>query len=136
MLNDLGWNMRGEVWGDANAALGIINRKGLGTTRHISTGHLWIQEVAARDRLKFKKVLGRDNPADLHTKYLDEKICLHHTTALTYRFIEGRAEDAQQLHELSQSRDECEYGSSGRMCEWVVVGCRAYRAPSQMHFEL
>ena len=25
MLNDLGWKLRGEVWGDASAALGIIH---------------------------------------------------------------------------------------------------------------
>ena len=73
VLSDLGWYVKGEVWGDAGATLGIINRRGLGKTRHIDTGHLWIQEVAAKGRLKFEKVLGRDNPADLYTKYLDEK---------------------------------------------------------------
>ena len=36
MLKDLGWRMHGEVWGgDANATLGVINRKGLGKTRQI-----------------------------------------------------------------------------------------------------
>ena len=30
IFNDLGWRLRGEVWGDASAALGIINRQGLG----------------------------------------------------------------------------------------------------------
>ena len=68
VLSDLGWYMKGEVWGDASAAFGIINRRGLGKTRHIDTGHLWIQEVAAKGRLKYEKVLGRDNPADLYTK--------------------------------------------------------------------
>ena len=28
VLKDLGWRLHGEVWGDANAALGIINRAG------------------------------------------------------------------------------------------------------------
>ena len=32
VLSDLGWFMKGEVWGDASAALGIINRRGLGKT--------------------------------------------------------------------------------------------------------
>ena len=27
MAKDFAWNLRGEVWGDASAALGIINRK-------------------------------------------------------------------------------------------------------------
>lgn len=119
VLGDLGWHMKGEVWGDASAALGIINRKGLGKTRHIDIGHPWVQEVAARERLNFKKVLGRDNPADLYTKYLDEKTSIHHTSALAYRFIEGRADETPHLHKLSQSKDEYEYGASEEMCEWV-----------------
>ena len=40
MLRDLGWRLHGEVWGDANAALGIINRSGRGKTRHIDMGLL------------------------------------------------------------------------------------------------
>ena len=73
MLKDLGWDLHGEVWGDANAALGIINRSGLGKTRHIDTGLLWIQQVAAEKRLKYGKVLGTNNPADLFTKHLEER---------------------------------------------------------------
>ena len=30
LLRDVGYNVSGEVWGDASAALGIINRRGLG----------------------------------------------------------------------------------------------------------
>ena len=71
IAKDLGISMDGEVWGDSSAALGIIKRRGLGKTRHIDTGLLWIQEVAAERRLKFGKVLGRDNPANLFTKHFD-----------------------------------------------------------------
>ena len=28
LLNDLGYTVKGGIWGDASAALGIINRKG------------------------------------------------------------------------------------------------------------
>ena len=65
MLQGRDWRLNGELWGDANAALGIINGNWLGKTRHISTGLLWIQQVAAEQRLKFGKVLGVDYPADL-----------------------------------------------------------------------
>ena len=68
ILKDIGWHLNGEVWEDANAALGIIQRTGLGKTRHIETGLLWIQQVAAQQRFKFGKVLGTSNPADLFTK--------------------------------------------------------------------
>ena len=62
MLRDLGMRVTGEIWGDANAALGIINRKRLGKSRHIDTGHLWIQDVAAKGRLKFSKIVGARHP--------------------------------------------------------------------------
>lgn len=78
VLSDLGWRMRGDIWGDASAALGVINRRGLGKTRHIDTGHLRIQEVAATDRFKAKNVLGKDNPVDLYTKSTDERTNQHH----------------------------------------------------------
>ena len=58
--------------GDASAALAIIKRKGLGRTRHIDTGLLWIQQSAAEGRLSYHKALGTVNPADLMTKHLDQ----------------------------------------------------------------
>ena len=33
IMKDLGWNISGEIWRDASAALGTINRRGLGNTR-------------------------------------------------------------------------------------------------------
>lgn len=47
MMTDLGSSIKGEVWSDASAALGIIHRVGLGKSRHIDTGLLWIQQTAA-----------------------------------------------------------------------------------------
>ena len=52
LLQDLGYTVKGEIWGDASAALGVINRRGLGKTRHIETGLLWIQQTAAEQRLR------------------------------------------------------------------------------------
>ena len=69
VMEDYGVSTRGQVFGDASAALGIMDRRGLGRTRHIDTGLLWIQETAAAKRLEFTKVLGTVNPADLFTKY-------------------------------------------------------------------
>ena len=37
LMSDLGYIAKGEIWGDASAALGITNRQGLGNTRHIDT---------------------------------------------------------------------------------------------------
>ena len=100
IMKDLGWSMSGEIWGDASAALGIIHRRGLGKTRHIDTGLLWVQQTAAEKRLSFHKVLGKVNPADLYTKYMDEATTSKHTKALAHEFAAGRAEEAPKLHLL------------------------------------
>ena len=68
IVKDLGIELQDEVWGDASAALGIINRRGLGYTRHIGTGCLWVQQTAAEKALKFGKVLARGDPASLYKK--------------------------------------------------------------------
>ena len=97
MAKDFEWKLAGEVWGDASAALEIIYRKGVGKTRHIQIGLFWIQQTAAEQRLKFNKVLGTSNPADLFTKHLDEIIHHTHTKARGYKFTTGRAEEAPKL---------------------------------------
>ena len=104
MANDFHWRLMGEVWGDAGAALGIINGKGLGKTRHIQIGLLWIQQTAAEQRLKFHKVLGMRNPADLFTKHFDENINNLHTRTRGIQFAVGRATEAPKLHMVSQSQ--------------------------------
>ena len=86
MMTDFGLEMTGEVWGDASAALGIINRNGLGKTRHIQTGPLWIQQVFVQKRISYGKVLGKENPADLFTKYLDCHTIGHHFQKLNCEF--------------------------------------------------
>ena len=116
MLNDYGVRVRAEVWGDAQAALGIIHRKAFGKTRHIQIGLLWIQQVSAEKRLKFGKVLGKLNPAALFTKYLDHNTIEQHVARLNYTFFEGRALEAPKLHNMGLSIDE--YGLMGQWDDW------------------
>ena len=111
--------MAGEIWGDARAALGIINRNGLGKTRHIDTGLLWIQQTVAQQRLKFDKVLGKENPADMYTKYLDWASLEKHTQRFHCEFASGRAAEAPQLHRISQSLDE--YWMMGESRQWPIL---------------
>ena len=80
---------------------------------------MWIQQTAAEQRLRYHKVLGKENPADLYTKFLDAATNNLHTSKLGYRFIEGRSVQAPQLHMVSQSIDEYYHGDSWRQCEWV-----------------
>ena len=100
VAKDLGIWLSGEVWADASAALGIIKRRGLGKTRHIDTGLLWIQGGAAEKRLKFKKVLGRGNLADLYAKHLDWDIIARHRARVSLSFDDGRATTAPKLSML------------------------------------
>ena len=104
VMGGFGWHMHGEVHGDASAALGIINRKGLGRTRHIDPGLLWIQQTAAEKRLSYHKVLGSDNPADLMTKYLSVEILEKHSKCIEIEFAGGRANTAPALHNILCTR--------------------------------
>lgn len=115
LLQDLGYRAKGEVWGNASAAPGILNRKGLGKTRHIEIGLLWIQQTAADQRLKYLKVLGRENPADLYTKFFDNATSEGHVRRFKYSFIEGRSTEVPRLHTISQSLDECNHGVNMRI---------------------
>ena len=59
---------------DASAALGILQRKGVGKIRHLDVGCLWLQEKEAREILKLAKEPGETNPADIGTKHLTQEV--------------------------------------------------------------
>ena len=117
LLKDLGWHVAGEIWGDASAALGIINRRGFGKTRHIDTGLLWIQQTAAEKRFNFHKVLGKVNPADLFTKHLDQQTTDRHTSTMAFEIFSGRVKEAPKLHTLQNGDHE--------LCQCVKDVCEA-----------
>ena len=70
LLKDLGIMADVEVLTDASAALGILERKGLGRLRHVHTNCLWVQEAAADKRVKYTKTAGAENCSDLLTKHV------------------------------------------------------------------
>ena len=70
--------MGGSVYADASAALGIIQRRGIGKMRHIQTQCLWLQEAHATKRLRFEKIDGSRNPSDLLTKHFSEILMDRH----------------------------------------------------------
>ena len=74
LLQDYQVRADGKIMSDANAALGIIKRQGLGRTRHIHTSYLWIQHVNERG-INFSKVPVSENCADLFTKPFDARKC-------------------------------------------------------------
>ena len=119
LLRDLGYTVKGEIWGGSSAALGIINRKGLGKTRHIETRSLWIQQTVAERRLRYAKVLGKENPADLYTKFLDAATCAKHIQKFEYEFIDGRSSETPNLHTLTGTTTEFGHEDDDELCEWV-----------------
>ena len=59
-----------DVLADAKAALGIIEREGVGRVRHIGVGILWLQQRWLQESVKFHNVAGTENTSDMMTKGL------------------------------------------------------------------
>ena len=71
LLEDLGRSGMSIVLAtDSSAAKGIASRRGVGKVRHLETRTLWIQDHVTSGRIRMKKILGTENPADIMTKYL------------------------------------------------------------------
>ena len=89
---------------DAAAALGILERRGVGRVRHLDVGALWLQEQTLRQRIEFAKVKGTLNPADLMTKHLPRETLELHANGLGIAFRDGRSATTAQLHGVAQAR--------------------------------
>ena len=73
LLEDFGvGGVKVRVGMDANAAIGIVQRRGLNNLRHVELDVLWVQEQQARRLLPRRKVPGPLNPSDLMTKHVDQ----------------------------------------------------------------
>ncbi len=55
---------------DSEAAKSFVARRGLGRMRHIEVRDLWLQEEVRMGKVKVLKIHGKENPADLMTKFL------------------------------------------------------------------
>lgn len=111
MLQDLGWRVSGEIWGDASAALGTINRRGLGKTRHIDIEVLWIQQIVAEKEIKVRQDLGQTQPSGFiyqvlgrwHSRRTPREICFrsrkresHRSTNTTYDHARQRRDERRE----------------------------------------
>ena len=84
---DLGIPLGASVYADASAALGIIQRRGIGKMRHIQTQCLWLQEAHATKRIGFEKIDGSKNPSDLMTKHLTPERIEYLMGLMGYKFV-------------------------------------------------
>ena len=56
--------------------------------------------MRANNRIKFMKVLGEKNPADLLTKYMPAELMKRHMTTLNLKVMDGRAETAPEIDDI------------------------------------
>ena len=99
MARDFGRNPGSRLYADASAALGIIQRQGLGKVRHLETNTPWLQQAARTKLISFQKVVGEHNPADALTKHLAEEPRRRHTAFCGLEWLPGRAEIAPKVSE-------------------------------------
>ena len=91
---DFGDKLAIEVASDATAAIGMVARLGLGRVRHLAVSDLWVQEKSRTGAIKYVKVPGCDNPADIGTKAVTEEVLAAHLQRMGVVALEGRADIA------------------------------------------
>ena len=70
LARDMGLELSLVVVVDSSAAVGMVNRSGVGRVRHLDVKDLWVQERVKRGFFTIVRVLGDSNPADVATKPL------------------------------------------------------------------
>ena len=101
LMRDLGESPEIRMHIDANAAKGIIERRGLQKLRHIDLDVLWLQELKARRQIPADKVLGIDNVADLMTKHVTSVVINKSIYMINLYLAERRSLIAHNLHSVS-----------------------------------
>ena len=75
---------------DSSAAKGMALRRGLGKVRHIELCELWLQEQAAKGRVKIVKVTGDENISDSLTKAAVRERIVQTMLGANQKTAEGR----------------------------------------------
>jgi len=90
LLGDFGEGAKLELHSDASAAIGMVRREGLGKVRHLAVADLWIQQKESDGSIKYLKVDGKSNAADILTKGVEEALIREHMCAIGFEFKLGR----------------------------------------------
>ena len=104
LARDLSCSLQGRVWADSSAALAIVKRSGAGKLRHINISLLWVQEQEKLQKLRYEKVPGQANPADLFTKGVGREKLQQFSWASGQTFLEGRAETSLHVQGASKTQ--------------------------------
>ena len=94
LLRDFGKSSGMILLMDARAAIGMLEKRGLGSTKHIDTKSMWLQGSMRRTDITLHNIDTRFTPADLMTKLLISEDLSKHCKYLGDHFVdgEGRAE--------------------------------------------
>ena len=97
IMEDFGIVIELEVATDSTAAIGMVEREGLGKVRHLAVADLWVQEKRRAGVIEYRKVDGKENPADAMTKGINEESMMKHLHFMGFVECEGRNSLAPEL---------------------------------------
>ena len=97
MLRNWGIAVKAKMITDATAAMGMAQRKGMGSVRHLETSQMWIQDRVFRRDLEVEKIGGKVNIADALTKHVDSKALAVHVEGVGMDRRGGRHEEAPEV---------------------------------------
>ena len=97
LMADWGLEVSVKIKSDSSAARGTSQRQGLGSTRHIETRFLWVQEKIQRKAFTLEKVSTNSNYSDICTKPLPEAALDKHLRSMNLKFTTEKASGAKQL---------------------------------------
>ena len=130
LLKDFNIHARGTVLADASAALGVIRRRGVGKLRHVHTNYLWVQQKSASNEIKYDKVVGVHNVADMMTKPLNSDNIMRHTSGIGGDFPEDIDETQLTIHHIGEVNADKEkeiadaarrVGLTGNLRAWTRI---------------
>ena len=82
---------------DSAEARAVATSRGLGKLRHVRVGNLRIQEKEETGELRYNKVKGLANPADMGTKQLNEKKVCQYMKDIGLVEKGGRAQESLKI---------------------------------------
>ena len=97
LCKDFNLEQKFNIHMDSTAAKGICHRTGTGKLKHMDIQYLWIQQHVRMKSFTIKKIWGKENPADLMTKYLDKATIDKMVEKLFMEYMSGRARTAPHL---------------------------------------
>ena len=100
MVQGLGREVGGEIFVDSSAALSVVGRKGNGKLRHVSVGQLWVQQMSEDEVLAYRKVHGKENPADICTKYVSQQVIDAALEKVEMSIRLGRAQEGLEINRM------------------------------------